>query len=136
MRLSTLARVGRRERDLLADDRRASSVSKASTKRSSWFCSVPRQREHAGAEEAEDGVDAAVVQEAEAADLRAARRRADAGRAEHADLLVDVPQVRDLEHLGLALERAEARRCRRSRARGSSVWQPLQLKTTSVIGPK
>ena len=65
--------------------------------------SVVGEREEDGrAEEAEDGVDAAVVQEAEAAHLRrpgagvVARMsmNADVRHAEHADLLVDVAQVR------------------------------------------
>ncbi len=66
--------------------------------------------EHRRLEEAEDGVDAAIVQEAEAADLIAlvavvARvQERDRRHAEHADLLVQVPQVRDLHDLLFVLE--------------------------------
>ena len=93
-------------------------------------------REGDGAVEAEEGVDAAVVQEAEAADLIAQEvvvAREDAERVrhpEHADLLVQVAEVRDLEELRLVskLEQpsvpkkpgaAPCSGCRRDRA----VWQ-------------
>ena len=63
--------------------------------------------------EAEEGVHAAVVQEAEAAYLRAlvavvaGVQERDRRHAEHADLLVGVAQVGDLEQLGLELEARE-----------------------------
>src|SRR5262249_57841471 len=74
-------------------------------------------------QEAEDGVDAAVVEEAEATDLIAlehvvecidlARRR----HPEHADLLVEVAQVRDLHDLLLVLEARVAVRAEEALAR-------------------
>ena len=64
--------------------------------------------------EAEDGVGAAVVEEAEAAHLVALEAVVAAvverhlRHAEHADLLVQVAQVRDLQLLRLELEAGEA----------------------------
>jgi hypothetical protein len=68
-------------------------------------------RKHLAAVEAEQRVDAAVVQEAESAHLIAGVRGATAvGRrkAEHANLLVHVAQVRNLEELRLAFESVAA----------------------------
>ena len=100
-----------------------------------------RVAEHVGAMEAEGRVDAAVVQEAEAAHLRAlvavvprAHPR-DRRHAEHADLLVEVPQVRDLEHLGLVLERGEAVGAEEARSPGRARGSRCSSKTVSVTGP-
>src|SRR5262249_53593422 len=114
------AAVGRRERHLLADHRRQVAV-----EREQELFDVASGRivgeadvrtadvvvaEHRGVEEAEQRVDAAVVQKAEAADLRALEGQierilaGDVERAEHADLLIQVAQVRDLDDLFLVLE--------------------------------
>ena len=114
------AGVGGVERDLLADDRREVGVEGEHELLDVAALLVVLEAdgrpadgvvaEDVGVEEAEEGVDGAVVQEAEAADLRALERqveRRDAGdveHAEHADLLVEVAQVRDLDDLHLVLE--------------------------------
>ena len=91
-------------------------VSEASMNCSRFAASVAPERERVGAVEAEERVDAAVVEEAEAAHLIAlvavvaGAEERDRRHPEHADLLVQVPQVRDLELLGLALDRRLAGR--------------------------
>src|SRR5262249_34449872 len=105
--------VGGRERDLLTDDRRQIRIEREH-ERLDVVRLLGRQAEHRRAEEARDRIDAAVVQEAESAHLlthegalgRADRR--DRRHAEHPDLLVRVAQMRDLEVLRLAIERAVA----------------------------
>jgi hypothetical protein len=88
--------------------------------------------------EAEERVDAAVVQEAEAADLiaeEAVVARVDAAsrrHPKHADLLVHVAEVRDLEVLGLGLEARAAIAAEEPgiapipRWRSAGTWQPSQ----------
>src|SRR5262249_12378426 len=119
--VGTAARV---ERDLLAPDGREVAV-----EREQELLDVPALlvvleadaraadlvvAEDVRVEEAEERVDRAVVQEAEAADLGALEAQVDRRHAgdveitELADLLVEVPQVRDLHDLLLVLEAAMA----------------------------
>src|SRR5207247_5135923 len=99
---------------LLADDRREPRVERHEERLdlTALRVRVATEVEDARVQEVEDRIDAAVVQEAEGAHLvthRARRRRLRARRhAEHADLLIEVPEMRDLELLRLALERREA----------------------------
>ena len=123
------------ERDLLADDRREGRVEgedellEVARARSSSRMKTRR------VQEVEDGGDAAVVQEAEAAHLVAlmlAARGRDVderhvGHAEHADLLVGVPQVRDLELLRSRSRRSSRPSVPKKPCAGSSAWQPLQV---------
>src|SRR5438876_5033070 len=73
---------------------------------------IATEGEHVRVDEIEDAVDAAVVQKAEAAHLiaeEAGGRGLRAGRdSERAYLLVEVPEVGDLELLRLPLERRES----------------------------
>src|SRR5439155_12936589 len=79
--------------------------------------------EHGRLEEAEDRVDAAVVEEPEAAHLVALEpvvarvHERDVRHAEHADLLVEVPQGSDLDDLLLVLEARVAVRAEEAVAR-------------------
>jgi len=132
--------VGARERDLLPDDGCQVAVEREHELLELRALGVV-DAEHAGAVEAEERVDAAVVQEAESAHLGAEARRiavAEEGHlrhAEHADLLIGVAQVGDLELLRLAFDRHEAVRTEEA-GTGLSTWQPLQFSMMSVFRPK
>ena len=112
------------ERDLLADDRSEVRVEGEdellellALRVVQWKTPAPRKWKIVST--------AAVVEEAHAADLRPLVRQA--AESEHADLLIGVAQVRDLEHLGLALEGPKPSLPKKPCA-GFRVWQPLQLK--------
>ena len=114
------AGVGRRQRDLLADDRGQVAVEGEQELLDLMPFRIAREAdagpahrvvgEDVGVEEAEQRVDAAVVKKAEAAHLGPLRRLIERPRPrhvelpEHADLLVQVAQVRDLDDLLLVLE--------------------------------
>ena len=127
------------QRDLLADDRRQVGVELEHE-----LLEVLRVRdrvaEHVRPVEAEGRVDAAVVQEPEAAHLRAlvavVPRAASPDRrhAEHADLLVEVPQVRSL-NIWVSASKVVKPSVPKWPFAGSSTWHPLQSKTVSVMGP-
>ena len=99
-----------RERHLLADDRPEPRVHGQHERLDVPPLRVVLEIEDLRMQEDEDRGDGAVVEEAEAAHLGTDRTRAGDARgtvrkAEHADLLVEVPEMRDLELLHLAFER-------------------------------
>jgi hypothetical protein len=117
-------RVRRIERRLLADDRvhvRVEHHDESSRSACSWFVSektlAPRKRR--------------TVSMLPSWRMPKPRTLRPAWRvlrtAEHADLGVHVPEMRDLERLRLSLERAEAL-VPNSPSDGSVAWHPLQLK--------
>src|SRR5262245_66136902 len=91
----------------------------------------------------EHGVEAAVVQEAEAADLVAfvivvagenAERRC--RHAEHADLLIEVAEVRRLEELRLEVERDVARGAEEARVRRRRIGLRIErMAAVADVGP-